>query len=70
MNNNISQEVSQFEIIEQQKICRAWDNGQDFSNFEEIPCQGKPFDKKTLYLTLEGLAPSVLVVSFHFDVFN
>ena len=46
MNNNICQEVSQFEIIEQQKICRAWDNGQDFSNFEEIPCQGKPFDKK------------------------
>ena len=46
--NNICQEASKFEIMEQQKCNCLWDNGQIFDNFEELLCQGKLFDRENL----------------------
>ena len=46
-NNNIRQGVSKFKIIGKWRICCVWDNGQDFSNFEESLCQGMLFDVKS-----------------------
>ena len=49
-----NQDVSKFNIIEQQKCYFVWDNGLTFISFEE----------------LLSLAPMLWLLSFHFNMFD
>ena len=48
VNNNVYQDVGEFNIIEQQNFCCIQENGLSFGNFEELEFSPKCFDHKFL----------------------
>ena len=69
-NNNIFHEVSKLSVSRRQIFCLYGDNGQYFGTFESL-VQRETIWQKILFLILEKfLCTNVLLISFHFDLFN
>ena len=69
-NNNICQEVNKLSVSGQKKFV-LYGTMTNILAILQSPCAGEAIWSRILLLILEGfICTTVLVVSFHFDMFN